>query len=309
MSTEKTYTPELFEPIGQLEKRAEQLNRKQVGVWKDAWLRFRQNKGALIGVALLLVIGLLAIFGPLMNDHNWETQNLAIKNQSANIDGHYMGTDHFGRDLWQRVWYGAKISLEIAFLAVFLDVVIGVTIGGISGYFGGRIDMFIQRFIEVIYSIPNLIIIIMLLMWMEPGILAIAIAIALTGWVPMSRIVRAQILKLRSQEYVLAARTLGASHKRILLKHLIPNVMGPIIIAVTFSIPSAIFFEAFLSFIGLGIRPPEASLGLLISEGNQILQLFPHVLLWPALVLSVLMLAFNLVGDGLRDALDPRMKK
>ncbi|SDY11893.1 ABC transporter permease [Thermoactinomyces sp. DSM 45892] len=309
MSTEQKYTPDLFEPIGQLDKRAEQLNREQVGVWKDAWLRFRQNKGALLGLFLVLIIGLLAIFGPLMNEYDWSTQNVSIKNQDTAADGHYFGTDHAGRDLWQRVWYGAKVSLMIAFLAVFLDVIIGVTIGGISGYFGGRVDTYIQRFIEIIYSIPNLIIIILLIMLMEPGIWAIAISIAMTGWVPMSRIVRAQVLKLRSQEYVLAARTLGASHRRILLRHLIPNVMGPIIIAVTFSIPSAIFFEAFLSFIGLGLRPPEASLGVLINEGNGFLQLAPHNLLWPALVLSILMFAFNMIGDGLRDALDPRMKK
>lgn len=308
MSMQKTYDAEMFQPIEASAKRAEHLNREPLTYWQDAWLRFRQNKGALVGIVLLIVISFLAIFGPMMNSYDWQTQDIPNSNIESAGD-HYFGTDHFGRDLWQRTWYGAKVSLQIAFLAAFLDIVIGVTLGGISGYFGGRVDNIIQRFIEIIYTIPNLIVIILMLIWLEPGILPIALALAITGWVPMARIVRAQMLKLRSQEYVLAARTLGASHKRIIIKHLIPNVIGPIIIAVTFAIPSAIFFEAFLSFIGLGIRPPEASLGVLVNEGYNYLQLFPHILFWPALVLSLIMLAFNLVGDGLRDAFDPRMKK
>lgn len=308
MSMRKTYSPELFEPVVASEKRANQILRKPVGFWKDAWLRFRQNIGAVTGVVLLAIIIFFAFVGPVMNSYNWYAQDIANSNLEPFAD-HYFGTDHFGRDLWQRTWYGAKVSLQIAFLAAFLDVVIGVTLGGISGYFGGRIDTYIQRLIEILYSIPNLIIIILMLIWLEPGILPIAIAISITGWVPMARVVRAQMLKLRSQEYVLAARTLGAGHLRILLKHLIPNVLGPIIIAVTFSIPSAIFFEAFLSFIGLGLRPPEASLGVLVNEGYNYLQLYPHVLFWPALILSIIMLAFNLIGDGLRDAFDPKMKK
>jgi oligopeptide transport system permease protein len=304
----KQYSPELFQPLAYSEKQAEQLNRKQIGPWKDAWLRFRKNKGALVGVVLLLVIAFLALAGPLMNEFNWYAQDLAHSNQESYED-HFLGTDHFGRDLWQRTWYGAKVSLLIAFLAAFLDLVIGVTLGSISGYFGGKIDNFIQRFIEILYSIPNLIIIILILIWLKPGIIPIAFAISITGWVPMARIVRAEMLKSRSQEYVLAARTLGASHKRVLLKHLVPNAVGPIIIAITFSIPHAIFFEAFLSFIGLGLRPPEASLGVLVNEGYNFLQISPHILFWPALVLSMIMLSFNLIGDGLRDALDPKMRK
>lgn len=308
MSKKTTLAPEYFEPVGMTVESAEEINREHIGAFKDGWLRFKQNKGALVGVFLLAIIAFFAIFGPLMNDYDWHSQDLTISNQTS-FEDHFFGTDHFGRDLWQRTWYGAKVSLMIAFLAAFLDVVIGVTLGGISGYFGGRVDTFIQRVIEILYSIPNLIVIILMLIWFEPGIVPIAIALSITGWVPMARIVRAQMLKLRSQEYVLAARTLGASHRRILFKHLIPNVAGPIIIAVTFTIPSAIFFEAFLSFIGLGLRPPEASLGVLVNEGYNFLQLFPHVLFWPALILSIIMLSFNLIGDGLRDAFDPRMKK
>ncbi|WP_028778925.1 ABC transporter permease [Shimazuella kribbensis] len=307
MNTPKKWEKNWFEPLALSEKNSEVLA-PQKGYWKDAWIRFKSNKGALIGLILIVLLLLIAFIGPLFNEHNYHSQNLTITNQESSGD-HYLGTDSLGRDLWQRVWYGAKVSLLIAFIAAFLDVVIGVTFGGISGYFGGRVDAIMQRILEIMYSIPNLVIIILLMMYLEPGVLPIAVALSFTGWVPMARIVRAQILKLKTQEYVLAARTMGASHYRILFKHLIPNVMGPIIIAVTFSIPSAIFFEAFLSFIGLGLRPPSASLGILVSDGYRTLQLFPFQLFWPALVLCIIMLSFNLIGDGMRDALDPKMKK
>lgn len=307
MSATKKLAMDAFEPLAPSEKNSEALAPHQ-GYWKSAWLRFKANKGALVGLVLISLVILVSFIGPLFSHFDYQTQNLSITNQD-NISGHFFGTDELGRDIWARTWYGAKVSLLIAFLAAFFDVVIGVTYGGISGYFGGRVDDIMQRFLEILYSIPNLVVIILLMMYFTPGIIPIAIALSFTGWVPMARVVRAQILKLKSQEYVLAARTMGASHARILYKHLIPNVMGPIIIAITFTIPSAIFFEAFLSFIGLGLRPPAASLGILVSDGYKYLQLFPHELFWPALVLSIIMLSFNLIGDGLRDALDPKMKK
>jgi oligopeptide transport system permease protein len=308
MNTAPNLSPDLFRPANIDAGAKNRLAARRVSYWQDVWRRFYTNKGAIIGLILILLIGALAIFGPLANGYDWETQNLKIQNKEAFGD-HYFGTDNFGRDIWQRTWYGAKISLLIAFLAAFFDLVIGVTYGGVSGYFGGRVDNIMQRILEVIYSIPQLIVIILMLLVLDPGILPIALAMSITGWVPMARIVRAQVLKLKSQEYVLAARTLGASHTRILFKHLIPNVVGPIIIAVTFAIPTAIFFEAFLSYIGLGLRPPEASLGVLVNDGNTYLRIYPYQLFWPALVLSLIMLAFNLLGNGLRDALDPRMRK
>lgn len=304
----KEITPEMFEPIGADESAGEQITRERVGFWKDAARRFRSNWGAMIGLAIILIISFLAFLGPMMNDYDYRTQDYSALNKEPYAD-HYFGTDNFGRDLWQRTWHGAQVSLQIAFLAALFDLCIGVTIGSVSGYFGGRVDMILQRVVEILYSIPSLIIIILMLLIFEPGIIPIALALSLTGWVPMARVVRAQILKLKSQEYVLAARTLGAGHRRILLKHLIPNVMGPIIIAVTFAIPSAIFFEAFLSFIGLGIRPPLASLGSLVNDGSKYLQIFPYQVFYPATILCLIMLSFNLLGDGLRDALDPRMRK
>lgn len=299
---------ERFQPIRLETVKEEMQAGSPIGYWENVWIRFRQNRGALIGAIILVIITLFALLGPFLNAHDYQTQNPSLANHSA--DGaHYFGTDSLGRDLWSRIWYGAKISLFIALLAVALDVVIGVTYGFISGYFGGLVDDLMQRFIEVIYAIPNMVVIILMLLWFEPGILAIAIALAITGWVPMARIVRAQVLKWKTQEFVFAARALGASHTRVMFKHLLPNVMGPIVVSVTFSIPHAIFFEAFLSFIGLGLRPPEASLGVLVNDGFKLLQLFPYQLFWPALVISLIMLAFNLLGDGLRDALDPQMRK
>ena len=300
---------ERFQPIDWESQRTES-KRKQTSshYWRDVWFRFRQNRGAMIGAGIIMIIALLALIGPLVSPYEYYTQNLSQANQEAQGQ-HYFGTDSLGRDLWSRTWYGAKISLLIALLAVALDVLVGVTYGFISGYFGGWVDDLMQRFLEIVYSIPNMVIIILMLLWFEPGFIAITVALALTGWIPMARIVRAQVLKLKEQEFVLVARALGASHRRIMIKHLLPNVMGPIVVSVTFSIPQAIYFEAFLSFIGLGLRPPEASLGVLVNEGFKLLQIFPYQLFWPALIISLIMLAFNLLGDGLRDSLDPQMKR
>jgi len=298
----------LFVPINVEVSNKENLSTPNISYLKNAWILFKKNRGALIGLVIIFLIAFLAFFAPLLSSYDYQTQDLNIQNKEP-FGTHYFGTDNFGRDIWVRTWYGAKISLLIAFLAAFLDLVIGVTFGGISGYFGGKVDLIMQRIIEILYSIPNLILIILMLLIFKPGIVPIAVSMSFTGWVPMARIVRAQVLKLKSYEYVLASKTLGASHFRLLFKHLIPNAMGPIIIAVTFAIPTAIFFEAFLSFIGLGIRPPEASLGVLINEARNYLQIYPYQLFYPAVVLSLLMLSFNLVGDALRDAFDPRLRK
>ncbi|GGF15432.1 peptide ABC transporter permease [Halobacillus andaensis] len=221
----------------------------------------------------------------------------------------WFGTDGLGRDLWTRAWEGTRISLYIAFLAAAIDMIIGVAYGGISAYYGGRVDNYMQRFIEILVGIPNLVIVILMILILDPGILSITIALTITGWISMARIVRGQILKLKNQEFVLASRTLGAQDGRILRKHLIPNVLGLIIINTMFTIPSAIFFEAFLSFIGLGLPTPLASLGTLVEDGFQSLQIYPHILLFPAVIISLIMIAFNLLADGLRDALDPKMRE
>jgi oligopeptide transport system permease protein len=221
----------------------------------------------------------------------------------------WFGSDALGRDQWTRLWEGTRVSLIIAFVAAVLDLVIGVSYGGISAFYGGRVDNVMQRIAEILVGIPNLVIILLMMLVLKPGIISIVIALSITGWIGMSRIVRGEVLKLKNQEFVLASRTLGTSNGTIIRKHLVPNISGIIIINTMFSVPGAIFFEAFLSFIGLGIVPPDASLGSLIDLGFDNLRLYPYMLVFPAIVISVLMIAFNIVGDGLRDAFDPKMHK
>lgn len=231
--------------------------------------------------------------------------------QAKDLDDVYywLGTDNLGRDQWTRLWRGTRVSLYIAFLAAAIDLLIGVAYGGISGYAGGRIDNVLQRIIEVLVGVPNLVVILLMIIILQPGILSITIALTITGWVGMARIVRGEILKIKNMEYVLASRTLGSSSGKVIMKHLLPNISGVIIINTMFTIPSAIFFEAFLSFIGLGLPAPEASLGTLINTGFDYIRIYPFLLLYPAIIISVIMIAFNVLADGLRDAFDPRMHK
>ncbi|MHC8516849.1 oligopeptide ABC transporter permease [Sporosarcina sp. ITBMC105] len=329
--------PEKFERITIDSDSAERIAKPSLSFWQDAWLRLRKNKGAVVSIFVLILLIAMAFVGPLMSGHEGDAQNLRHANLPPKIpgiehlgifDGHgklgqetvdlyelkkvdeyyWFGTDGLGRDLFTRLWEGTQISLLIAFVAALIDMVIGVAYGGISGYFGGRVDDVMQRIVEILIGIPTLIVVILMILIMDPGILAIIIAISITGWIGMSRIVRAQILKYKGQEFVLASRTLGASDGRIITKHLLPNILGIVIINTMFTIPSAIFFEAFLSFIGIGLVPPDASLGTLINDGYKVMEFQPYVLLFPSLVISILMIAFNLIGDGLRDALDPKMK-
>lgn len=329
--------PDAFKRVKVNNTHAEQIARPSLNFWQDAWLRLRKNKAAVVSIVVLFLMIVLALVGPHINSHGLDDQNVSKANLPPKIswlaplgiaDGHatvggkdvdvyaqknvtenyWFGTDSLGRDLFTRVWKGTQISLLIALVAALVDVLIGVAYGGISAYYGGKVDDIMQRIVEILAGIPNLIVVILMLMVMEPGITAIIIAISLTGWIGMSRIVRGQVLKYKNQEFVLASRTLGASNSRIIFKHLLPNILAIIIINTMFTVPSAIFFEAFLSFIGLGLQAPNASLGTLINDGYKMLQFQPYLLAIPAAILSVLMIAFNLIGDGLRDALDPKMK-
>ena len=218
---------------------------------------------------------------------------------------HYFGTDNLGRDLWVRVWEGTQISLAVAFVAVIVDVIIGVIYGLSSGYYGGRVDILMQRVTEVLSSIPQLVIVTLMIVVLSPGLTNIVIALFITGWIEMSRVVRAQVLKLKNQEFTLAARTLGVSSRNIIFKEILPNTTSQIVVTMMFSIPNAIFLEAFLAFVGLGVPAPTASLGTLINDGYKAATIYPHLVLAPVIVLAILMLGFNLFGDGLRDALDP----
>ncbi|MEZ0482416.1 oligopeptide ABC transporter permease [Planococcus sp. SSTMD024] len=316
---------------------AEKISKPSVSFWQDAWRSLKKNKGAIISLILFGLIVIMALLGPIISPYEPNAQTITHANlppkvpiienlgimdgvgtlggrevdlyEMKNVEQNYwFGTDGLGRDMFSRVWKGTQVSLFIAFVAAAIDMLIGVIYGGISGYFGGRVDDVMQRIVEILTGIPNLVVVILFILIMDPGILAIIIALTITGWTGMSRVVRGQVLKYKSQEFVLAARTLGASDSRIIWKHLMPNVLGVIIINTMFTIPGAIFFEAFLSFIGLGLQAPDASLGTLINDGYKLIQYQPHILLFPAVVLSLIMIAFNLIGDGLRDALDPKMK-
>ena len=273
----------------------------------DAWIRLKKNKAAVVALFILVAIILLAIFAPIFSKYSFRDTDY------NNVYGlpsaaHIFGADQFGRDLWVRIWMGTRISLMIALVAAILDLVVGVLYGAVSALFGGKVDAVMQRIIEVLVGIPSLIIVILFLMAFPAGVGTIIAALSITGWVNMARLVRAEILKLKNQEFVLASRTLGAGSFFIIFKEVLPNIIGPIITQVMFSIPTAIFTEAFLSFVGLGIPVPQCSLGSLISELYNSFTTHPYQIIPPIVVMSLLMLSFNLLADGLREALDPKMK-
>lgn len=299
----------MWELVSQEQKDSEKIARPSMTYWQDVWRRLKNNRVAMGALVFLVFLVLLAIFGPYFSRYTYSDQNLMQANQFPNAD-HWFGTDDLGRDLYIRVIYGARISLAVGFAASAINLLVGVMYGGVAGYFGGKTDEIMMRIIDILYTIPlTLYVILIMVVLGESGLKSILIAIGSIYWIPMARIVRGQILSLKEQEYVMAAKTLGASDFRILLRHLIPNAMGPIIITLTMSIPSAIFTEAFLSFIGIGVSAPMASWGTLASDALTALRSAPYLLFFPALAISITMLAFNFFGDGLRDALDPRMRK
>ncbi|CUH95530.1 Dipeptide transport system permease protein DppC [Propionispora sp. 2/2-37] len=275
---------------------------------ESAWQRFKKNKPAIAGLYFLLFIICIAVFGPMVSDLSYSAQNLQEVNQPPS-SMHWFGTDSLGRDLFIRVLYGARISLTIGLVASLINLTLGVIYGGIAGFLGGKVDRLMMNIVDILYGIPLLLYVILLMVILKPGLTNIFIALGIAYWLGMARIVRGQILSLKEQEFILAARTLGAGRWRILFRHLLPNSLGPIIITMTLSIPEAIFTEAFLSFIGLGVAAPMASWGVLASEGLTSLRSYPFQLFFPALAISITMLAFNFLGDGLRDALDPRSRR
>lgn len=299
-------SPDMFEVVGRSEN-TDALSKKQVSYWKEVFYRFSHNKLAVIGLVLLALIAGFAIFAPMMSSFSYE-QNVGLYN-SAPSAVNWFGTDDLARDIYVRAWEGARISLFIGITAAVIDLIIGVLWGSIAGLAGGRVDNIMMRIADVLTAIPYLLVVIILLVIMEPGLIPMIIALSITGWVNMARIVRSEVLKIKNQEYVLAARTLGANQWHIIKRHLIPNAMGAILVTMTMTIPSAIFTESFLSYLGLGVQAPLASWGTMASEGFKALQSAPWRLLFPAFLISITIFAFNAVGDGLRDALDPKLRK
>jgi oligopeptide transport system permease protein len=297
-----------FKIVGINKDEMDLIVRPNLTYWQDAWRRLKKNKVAMISLVALILLVILVLFGPAISGKNYQTQNLKIANQKPSGE-FWFGTDNLGRDMFSRLWVGGRVSLSIAVIATLLEVVIGCIYGGISGYFGGKVDNVMMRIVEILNSIPYLIVVILFSVILGSGMVALLLALCVTAWTGMARMVRGQVLQLKESEYVMAARTLGASPMRIILKHMIPNTIGVIIVYITFDIPSFIFAEAFLSFVGLGIQPPETSWGAMVNAGQGVMEFYPYQLLIPALAISVTMLAFNLLGDGLRDALDPKMRQ
>lgn len=300
--------PEDFRKIGVDEREAEVIQRESLSAWQDAWQRLRQNKLAMTALVIMVIIIIMAIVAPHLVGYTYDSNDLMSTNKPPSWE-HLFGTDDFGRDVFVRTWMGARISLIVGLAAACIDLIFGVIYGGIMGFFGGRIDTVMNKFSEILYSIPYLLVVIMLLVVFEPSLWTIILALTITGWINMSWIVRGEIMQLKSREFILASRSMGADWKRLLFKHLLPNAMGPIIVTVTLSVPSAIFSEAFLSFLGLGVQAPVASLGSMINDSLTGWMYYPWRMIFPALVISLTMLSFNIFGDGLRDALDPKLKK
>lgn len=307
MTEEQVLSQNKFEVVGGREADTDVLSEKSISFWGEVMRAFIRNKLAIVGITILVFIAIMAIFAPILSQYDYAEQTGAYN--AAPSAEFWFGTDNLGRDVFVRSWVGARISLLIGISAAVINLVVGVIYGSVSGLIGGRVDNIMMRICDILNSVPELLIIILLLVVLQQGLVPMIIALSLTGWIRMARIVRAEVMSLKEQEYVLASRTLGASASHLIRKHLIPNAMGSIIVTMTLQIPAAIFNEAFLSYIGLGVTPPLASWGTMASEGNEAILTAPWRLLFPALLISITIFGFNAVGDGLRDALDPKLRK
>ncbi|MFQ5597095.1 MAG: ABC transporter permease [Nitrospiria bacterium] len=268
------------------------------------WKRFRKDRMAFVSAVIILVLLIVALFGEALSPYPYDLQDTENA-LAAPSRTHWMGTDELGRDLFSRLIYGTRISMAISLLTALSALVLGTLYGAVSGYVGGRVDNWMMRAVDVVYAIPDLLLIILITVLIGRGVFGVFLALSLAGWITVARLIRGEVLRLKEYDYVEAARAFGSGHRRILFKHILPNTLGVLIVTLTFRIPSAILAESTLSFIGLGLSPPAASWGTLANEGWKALKFYPHLILFPSLAIFVTMLAFNFLGDGLRDALDP----
>lgn len=296
---------DMFEKLSDSEKNNEFIAVQSKTYFQDAWAHFKKNKLALVSLCFLLVMVALAILVPLFSPYTYDGQDLTLRNDPPSLN-HPLGTDKFGRDIFVRLMYGARISLSVGFAAAFINLFLGVVYGGVCGYFGGKLDMVLMRIADIIYSIPSMLYVIMVMLIFGSNIFSVLLALSVSGWIGMARQVRTQVMSLKEREYAQAARVMGASHRRILFKHLITNSIGPIIVNTTLMVPQAIFTEAFLAFVGIGISIPQSSWGTMANEARSLIQSYPIQMLWPVLAISLTMLSLNFIGDGLNEALDPR---
>jgi oligopeptide transport system permease protein len=281
---------------------------KGVSLWDDAWVRLKKNKLAMFGLCFLLFMMLVCLLAPLLTPYGYEEQDLRLGATVPSLT-HWFGTDTFGRDMLTRILYGGRVSLVVGFIATSVALLIGVSYGAIAGYAGGKIDALMMRLVDIIYALPFMIFIVLLMVVFGRNLLLLFLAIGAVEWLVMARIVRGQIQNLKQQEFVEAAISLGLSPGAIIRKHLIPNALGPIIVYTTLTIPNVMLLEAFLSFLGLGIQPPQSSWGLLISYGVESMEEYPWLLIFPGFALTLTLFALNFLGDGLRDALDPKASR
>ncbi len=313
--TAQNLTAQDFEPVVRTEKIKDHASAPAVGYWTQAFRRLRRDPAAVVCFVLVVLVTLGAIFIPFFCPFDYATQNVAFSNKPFfSVDPnngmvHIFGTDYLGRDVFTRIWYGARVSLTVAIAAALIDCVIGVVYGGLSGYLGGRVDNVMMRFLEIVSGIPYMIVVLLLMAVLPRGVESLIIAYSLVGWTSLARLVRGQAYSLRQREFMVAARMMGAGTLRALSRHLLPNVLGVVVVHVTLDIPSIIFTEAFLSLLGLGVAPPYPSWGVMASEGIQYFQTQPLQLIVPSLFICITMLAFNLFGDRLQDALDPKQRR
>ncbi len=298
-----------FTIVGVDDSATESFARKPVTYWGDAMRRFRQNKVAVFAFFLLCAMILMTVVVPMVSPYDYSKQDLPSRKQWPSA-AHWFGTDDLGRDLFTRVWQGGRVSIAIGVIGSFVVAVIGCIYGGIAAYFGGWVDMLMMRIVEVLSSVPNLLVVIMLSIVLDSSsIPTLLFAMTITGWCPIARLVRSQMLQISRSEYVMAARVMGVSPLNIVVRHMIPNTISIIIVNITFRIPGFIFSEAFLSYVGLGVQPPNTSWGALASAGQNSILFYPYMMLFPSLFIALTMLCFTLMGDGLRDALDPKLRR
>lgn len=294
---------EFFNPIDKSEQDSEFIAMEPRSFWHDVWDRFRSNRRALIGLIVLLFIVLLAVIGPFFSPYPYDGMGTEVNcGPSAT---HWFGTDALGRDLFTRVLYGIRISLFVGFVSTLINCAIGVLYGGVAGYVGGRADAVMMRFVDVLYAVPSLLYIILLMMMFGSNVGSIMVGMCISGWVGIARLMRTQVISLKGREYVLAAYTEGAGPARILFKHMFSNAMSPILVQATLAIPQAIFQEAFLSFIGMGISAPQASLGTLAQDARMYMAIYPHQMVCPIAMICIIIFALNFISEGLSEALDP----
>lgn len=282
--------------------------RPSLNYWQDAWRRLRKNPVAILAIVMLAALAAMCVVGPGMTGYDYDAVSLSEKNALPSSE-HWFGTDKMGRDLFTRVWIGGRISMILGIAGAAIDMLIGVVYGGVAAYFGGKTDAIMMRIVEILASIPYLLLVVLVSLIVGKGVGSLLIAMCLTGWCHMARLVRGQVLQLKDQEYLLAAKALGTPWYKVIFRHLIPNTLGVVIVAVTFDVPSFIFGEAFLSYIGLGVQAPMTSWGSLASNAQQTMAFYPYQLFFPAFFIALTMLSFQLLGDGLRDALDPKLRQ